>query len=692
LAVLRRQWAGKVEEKMINRISVSALLKLAFGVMAAVIVFVLASGAWDASNRLRMANKIAANAEASAYLFTTLSTLRTARAFTLNALQGEAASDLGPIVATTRAAGIDALKNGLVAMQSASLPAGSTGLADLQAGYDRIIAFYKEADAAITLPKTQRRATLADEGFKSTTVLMSHIEEVSSQLAMMVKFDDSYIGQLFQLKAMAWLVRNGAGDTALLVNNSYTQRPAPEAMGSYAEAFGRVVAGMSLIDETIKQLPLPAYVTGAIESFRKEYFGDFDRQQRRILAAHMAGEKVEVDKASWDKVTVPKVNIPTKIADGALQAAKERAAEMYAAAQYSLYMQLILLAAAAIVGLAMMAVITRRITNPLITVQKVMIEIAGGNFSASLAKTERTDEIGQIITSVNTMVDQVRSAIGEIKASGREVTNASAEISTSTTDLSQRTEEQAASLEETSAAMEELSATVKKNAENAQQASQSATATRDVADRGGQVVAKAVEAMAKIEDSSRKISDIIGVIDEIARQTNLLALNAAVEAARAGEAGRGFAVVASEVRSLAQRSSQAAKDITNLIVKSNDQVKDGVDLVNRAGASLTEIVDAIKGVATIVADIAHASGEQATGIEQINKALTQMDEVTQQNSALVEENAATAKTLEHQAQAMDGQMAFFQIDGAASTHGEPKRAASRAAAPLRAVAPRSRAA
>ena len=167
--------------------------------------------------------------------------------------------------------------------------------------------------------------------------------------------------------------------------------------------------------------------------------------------------------------------------------------------------------------------------------------------------------------------------------------------------------------------------------------------------------------MAKIEESSRKISDIIGVIDEIARQTNLLALNAAVEAARAGEAGRGFAVVASEVRSLAQRSSQAAKDIKDLITNSNSQVKDGVDLVNQAGAALNEIVDSIKSVATIVADIANASGEQATGIEQINKALNQMDEVTQQNSALVEENAATAKTLETQAKVMDEKVAFFQI-------------------------------
>ena len=265
--------------------------------------------------------------------------------------------------------------------------------------------------------------------------------------------------------------------------------------------------------------------------------------------------------------------------------------------------------------------------------------------------------------NANKTADRIGLTIGEIKASAREVTNASAEISTSTTDLSQRTEEQAASLEETSASMEEISATVKKNAENAQTASQSATNTQEVAERGGRVVNQAIEAMSLIEESSRKISDIIGVIDEIARQTNLLALNAAVEAARAGEAGRGFAVVASEVRSLAQRSSQAAKDIKELITNSNGQVKEGVELVNRAGTSLKEIVDSIKDVSKVVAEIANASGEQATGIEQIGKALTQMDEVTQQNSALVEENAATAKTLEHQANAMNERVAVFRIVG-----------------------------
>ena len=289
--------------------------------------------------------------------------------------------------------------------------------------------------------------------------------------------------------------------------------------------------------------------------------------------------------------------------------------------------------------------------------------------------------------SANTTAERLAGIVADIQSAAADVSNAAAEISTSTTDLSQRTEEQAAGLEETSASMEEISATVRKNAENASHANKLTHETSEVAARGGDVVSQAVEAMARIEDSSRKIADIIGVIDEIARQTNLLALNAAVEAARAGDAGRGFAVVASEVRSLAQRSSQAAKDIKDLITNSTVQVKGGVDLVNKTGASLAEIVASIKRVEDLVGDIATASAEQATGLDQVNKALTQMDEVTQQNSALVEENAATAKTLESQSMAMTQRVAFFRIDGAgaAAPAAAPRGAAPQAAAPAKAA-------
>jgi methyl-accepting chemotaxis protein len=404
--------------------------------------------------------------------------------------------------------------------------------------------------------------------------------------------------------------------------------------------------------------------------------------------ARIAAINTEVDTLAREK-TLPLASeleaLSNKIVETAKQAAVEADAEAERATAIAQYtaVGLATLTIVMLIGTAIFGALS--IAKPLRSLVGPLDELAGGNFVVVVPGLGRKDEVGQIAEAVRSMADKVCATITEVKASAREVTNASAEISTSTTDLSQRTEEQAASLEETAASMEEMTATVKKNAENAQQASELAVGTRKVADRGGEVVSKAVDAMAKIEESSRKISDIISVIDEIARQTNLLALNAAVEAARAGDAGRGFAVVASEVRSLAQRSSQAAKDIKDLITSSSSQVKDGVDLVNRAGESLSEIVSSIKKVTDVVSEIANASIEQSAGIDQIGKALAQMDEVTQQNSALVEENAATAKTLEHQAKSMDEQVGFFQIDSASADAEEAEAPGKPAAAPLKLV-------
>ncbi|WP_169569006.1 methyl-accepting chemotaxis protein [Sneathiella limimaris] len=277
-------------------------------------------------------------------------------------------------------------------------------------------------------------------------------------------------------------------------------------------------------------------------------------------------------------------------------------------------------------------------------------------------------------TNVNNTCEQLTEIVGDIVISASEVNNAAQEINEGTIDLSQRTEQQASNLEETAAAMEEMASTTKQNAENAQQANQLSISARDVAEKGGNVVGEVVTAMNRIETSSQKISDIIGVIDEIAFQTNLLALNAAVEAARAGDAGKGFAVVAAEVGTLAQRSSQAAKDIKGLINDSGAQVKDGVRLVGDAGESLTEIVDSIKRLSDIVSEIAAASDEQSTSISEINKSVAQMDEMTQQNSALVEENAAASRTLQDQSEAMKDRISFFTVDDSHSFQSKPSAA------------------
>ncbi len=305
--------------------------------------------------------------------------------------------------------------------------------------------------------------------------------------------------------------------------------------------------------------------------------------------------------------------------------------------------------------------IGRRGANSLIAVSQVAQRAAEGDLTKRVTVTTK-DELGMLGKAMNAMMDNLASVVNKVRQAAESVSAASGQITQGNEDLAQRTSAQASALEETSASMEEMTSTIKQNADNAKQANQLAVAAREVAEKGGTVTDKAVEAMGEINKSSKKIADIINVIDEIAFQTNLLALNAAVEAARAGEQGRGFAVVASEVRNLAQRSATAAKEIKSLINESVQKVGDGSELVNRSGQTLAEIVNSVKRVTDIITEISAASQEQAAGIDQVNKAVMQMDQTTQQNAALVEEATSASQSMKQQASELLQQVAFFRFE------------------------------
>jgi methyl-accepting chemotaxis protein len=359
----------------------------------------------------------------------------------------------------------------------------------------------------------------------------------------------------------------------------------------------------------------------------------------------------------------------------------DTALALEAASARSFRLLLLLGVLVVMIGAVLAWLITRSITGPLVAAVNVAETVANGDLTTTFDAAPH-DEIGDLMRALKVMNDSLFKVVSEVQVGTRSIATASNEIAAGNLDLSSRTEQQASSLEETAASMEELTATVRQNADNAEQANQLALAASSVAAKGGAIVGKVVDTMGSIDASSRKIVDIIGVIDGIAFQTNILALNAAVEAARAGEQGRGFAVVAAEVRSLAQRSASAAKEIKDLIGDSVGQVNIGTKLVQEAGTTIREVVDSVARVNDIMSEITSASKEQRIGIDQVNEAIAQMDQVTQQNAALVEEAAAAAASLREQADTLASAAAGFKLAAEVPT-GRKRPAAATAEARLR---------
>ncbi|MCE9730829.1 methyl-accepting chemotaxis protein [Pectobacterium sp. IFB5596] len=316
-----------------------------------------------------------------------------------------------------------------------------------------------------------------------------------------------------------------------------------------------------------------------------------------------------------------------------------------------------------LLGLLISWFISRQITTPLGSTLSMAEKIATGDLTMSI-NTTRKDELGQLMSAMSKMNDNLHNMIDDIRVGVSQISNASGEIVAGNTDLSSRTEQQAAAVEQTAASMEQLTATVKQNADNAHHANKLAISASHTAKQGGEQVNNVVQTMTAIENSSKRIAEITSVINSIAFQTNILALNAAVEAARAGEQGRGFAVVASEVRSLAQRSSQAAKEIEDLISESVNQVSRGATLVGNAGKTMNDIVTSITQVHDIMGEIATASDEQSRGISQVSQAIVEMDSTTQQNAALVEQSSAAADSLEEQARLLKQAVSVFRLANA----------------------------
>ena len=398
-------------------------------------------------------------------------------------------------------------------------------------------------------------------------------------------------------------------------------------------------------------------------------------------------DKAEIDRLMLSEVTRLfrlYVDASEKLSTYQLKSTEEQYAESQSAYQRSMTLAIVTIVVGIVLAGASGVFLLRAVMQPLDQARSHFHAMAGGNLSNPI-EVGRKDEMGEMMEGLQQMQERLAGTVRSVREGSDAIATASSEIAAGNLDLSRRTEQQAANLEETASSLEELTSTVKQNSDNARQANALAMSASDIAVKGGELVTRVIDTMGSITESSDKIADIIGVIDGIAFQTNILALNAAVEAARAGEQGRGFAVVATEVRNLAQRSAAAAKDIKALITDSVEKVGSGSALVNEAGATMNEIVTSVRRVTDIISEISSAGREQEIGIEQINTAVAEMDNVTQQNAALVEQAAAASQAMQEQAVKLAEMVAVFQVSGSSAAPRAPARAPA-AAAPAAATA------
>ncbi len=509
----------------------------------------------------------------------------------------------------------------------------------------------------------------------------------TAQLEPLLDYDKPGVGDFYQLpkhtgkEVLVEPYKYSVGGKEMLI----TSLVVPITQDGRFLGVAGVDISLSSLQETISKIRVMETGRASLLSNKGVYVGDADEKKvgmtipqeapyDQALKAVQSGQSIQLNTRSEDLGEITQVYVPVHVGDAATPwsfVAEVQDTKVFEAIQRMTWTAVALCLASVLVVSAVLSVaLNRMVLQPIGGDPKVAADmadrVAQGDLSQSIHVA--AGDTSSLMAQLKRMQDSLASVVANVRQGAQNVALASAEISQGNHDLSSRTESQASAIEETAASMEELGSTVRQNADSAQQANQYAQNASAVAQRGGEVMGRVVDTMKDISASSQRIADIIGVINGIAFQTNILALNAAVEAARAGEQGRGFAVVASEVRSLAQRSAEAAKEIKTLIDTSVERVNAGSQLVDQAGATMEQVVQAIQSVSEVMAGISAASREQSAGVGQISEAVSDMDQTTQQNAALVEEMAAAATALKNQADELVQTVAVFRLQNTTQQH------------------------
>ncbi|MFL5093342.1 MAG: methyl-accepting chemotaxis protein [Xanthobacteraceae bacterium] len=688
---------------MIDRLSVNALLKSVIGILAAVVVVILALAAWDSWKRLNTANRSAAVAEASSHLFTALHNLRVDRASSFRDLSADRQfTHMNQQIRDARTAEMPALKSITVALEALDFAERQSFVAGIAQATTKLAALHEESTPAFLRPKAERRPGLAQDVFNQTNALLEMLDKISTRITRLVKLEDAFIDQLMEIKQHAWVVRNAGGDASILVSNTLGGQPLPpDAMLKYAAHLSRIDTAWTALEDLAAGLPLPPRFADAVAQAKREFFGsDYVDTRAKLLKALVAGERVDMKPEQWTPITVPRLGSVLRVAEVALEIAKEHAAQQYASTMGKLGAQLGLLAAAVMFAAGMMLVVSRRVTGPLHMIQAAMLKLAGGDLSAQVSFTRRNDEIGALGNAMEVfktgMVEGERLRGEQKDTEARLAAQRKAEMQRLANDFQGALGNIVDAVSSASTELERAAGTLTENAETTQRLSEVVASASEEASANVQSVATATSQMAgsvneiarQVQESSRianqaveqaqktdaritqlsnaasRIGDVVKLITAIAEQTNLLALNATIEAARAGEAGKGFAVVAQEVKALAAQTAKATDEIGSHISSMQAATQESVGAIKEIGGTIGRISEIATTIAAAVEEQGATTQEISRNVQQAAQGTAQVaDNITDVNRGASETGSASSQVLASaQSLARDSGQLKIQVD------------------------------